>query len=139
LISKLLSFFRIGPQVDLVLQSGEMQPGETVVGVFYLKGGLFKHRVKRLECYLVKESLGVEPELVDEVTTILMSKTITNKDQEEVQFSYEIPKKIKPTNNTTSYRFHTLLVLKNNTQSKDFDEIVIRKRGDGSLASKRKR
>ncbi len=113
------------PTVDLKINQPCAQIGETITGCFYLHGGRKTQKIKRLECSLVKEYEDGSFDTVEEVTTILMSKQLSEKETLEFPFTFVITDKFQPTTSNITYRFHTNLVYSDNLSSKDHDELVI--------------
>jgi sporulation-control protein spo0M len=113
--------------VDLLINQSSATIGETISGCFYIRGGRSSRKIKRLECCLVKEFADGSSEKVEDVTTILMSGVIKNKEIIEFPFTFRITEKYEPTSSDFTYKFHTNLVFAENMSSKDHDEIYLYK------------
>lgn len=130
MFTQLLDLFKItSTNVDLQLNNSKAAPGEELSGVFQIQGGRFKKKVKRLECDLVIE----QPEegtskVVDNVKTVLMSKTLESNEKTEIPFSYELPKELVPSSDATSYRLHTKLIFTDDIKRYDHDTILVTKK-----------
>ncbi|MCM3587407.1 sporulation protein [Mesobacillus maritimus] len=126
LLRKYMSLLGIGSaQIDLVLEKDTYRAGETVKGVFHIKGGTIDQQLKRIECDLVRRDLLLEKDVVLHTATILTSSTIQADAVNEVLFSFKLPEDMEVSTETQSYRFSTRLYFTQGVASSDHDEIKV--------------
>ncbi|MBM7553547.1 sporulation protein [Thalassobacillus pellis] len=126
MITKMLSLINFGsPKVDLVLENDEYKPGKEISGFFQLHGGWMKQKINRLECDLVKTTPGKKPEVIEVVTTVLMSHMMKANEQKVIPFQYDLPHDLSPSDGRGTYHLQTKLVFENDVKSFDHDEVVI--------------
>ena len=125
MIAKMFCYLKVGsPKVDLVLHSNKIETGGHLSGSFHLYGGWFTQKIKRLECDLVKVSAG-KAQLIQPVTTVLMSDVIESGDQKEFPFRYLVPESLTPTDESCTYRLQTKIVFEDDIQTLDHDELIV--------------
>lgn len=126
MLKKCMSLLKLGQaNVDLVLDSYELKPGEKVNGYFQLKGSWMKQIIKRLECDLIVHNKEDNTErMIESVTTIYMSKELSSDGSIEIPMSYQLPEDLLLTSPTVAYRLQTRLIC-DNMQRTDHDEIKI--------------
>ncbi|RWZ58898.1 sporulation protein [Halobacillus fulvus] len=110
------------PKVDLVLETPVKN--RFIEGVFQLYGGWKAQKVSRLECDLIKVVPGQDPQFIEPVTTVLMSRTIEPNGYDEFPFQYQLPEQLD-IEDGAKYKLQTRLVLENNTKCFDHDELII--------------
>ncbi|TLS36041.1 sporulation protein [Pseudalkalibacillus caeni] len=126
LLRKYMSLLGIGAaKIDLLLEKDSYKPGESVKGIFLIKGGTIEQKICRIECDLVKFDKEDQKEHVIDSTMVLTSKKIQSEGTMELVFQFQLAEDLPASCNRINYRFKTRMCFDEGVQSEDHDLINI--------------
>ncbi len=122
-----MSLLGIGSaRIDLVLEKRTYVPRETVSGHFLLKGGTVDQIIKHIHCDLVIVDDEKEQETVVDTTMILSSRKIQSNEEDQLLFSFTIPKDSERSRKNLYYYFKSKLVFHEGIESKEHNIIYLK-------------
>ncbi|KEZ52975.1 sporulation protein [Metabacillus indicus] len=126
LLGKVLCKFGVGSaKIDLVLKKDTYRIGDMIKGEYVIKGGFAEQRLKRVESDLVQTHSVNDTERVINTRTILSSAVISAQEEKTMNFCFELPPSLLPTDSHISYKFITRLIFTDGISSVDHDEVII--------------
>lgn len=126
LLRKYMSLLGVGSaQIDLILETDVLKPGESVNGQFLIKGGTIDQQLKQIDCDLVMVDEKTGEEKVIDTTAIQVETRIGSEEADKVPFSFKLPADVPATTKAISYHFKTKLTFEQGVESWDEDMIKV--------------
>ncbi|RIW38478.1 sporulation protein [Bacillus salacetis] len=126
ILRKYMSMIGIGSaKIDLQLPEKSYQAGETVRGLFHIKGGTIEQKLNRIDCDLVRIDKLLKKEQVIGTATVLTSTIIEAEEQSLRNFIFQLPEDLQCSSETVLYQFKTRLTFSEGVESRDQDFITV--------------
>lgn len=128
MFKKVLATMGVGSaEVDLILQKQDYEPGETLKGEFFIKGGTVEQKINNIAVALaMKANINDRPASRKMATIpVVSSFAIQPNEQKTFPFSYELPEQLPISSPFVAYGIATRLDIAGGRDHRDYDRIRI--------------